>query len=261
MKISSNCALVGSTGFIGTTLKRQRSFTHYFQSQNSHLIQESSYSELVCAGAPAQKWLANESPTADFLNIERLWQSLKNVQADHFTLISTVDVFSSPVGVNELSEPSQSLGNAYGRNRFWLEERVKETFENHLIVRLPGLVGPGLKKNVIFDFQNQNNVDLIDSRSIFQFYPTRHLGDDISRARSESIKLIHLAAEPISVKQLALLGFGLRFENELNAIPAQYDLQTVHGGLWGRNSPHAYSVDSTMQAVFEYRRSSEGTIM
>ena len=42
--------------------------------------------------------------------------------------------------------------STYGRNRARLESWVRATFpESHLVVRLPGIFGPGMKKNIIFD--------------------------------------------------------------------------------------------------------------
>ncbi len=49
-------------------------------------------------------------------------------------------------------------------------------------MRLPGLYGPGLKKNVIFDFLHDNDVHKIDSRGVFQFYDTTRLWRDLEIA-------------------------------------------------------------------------------
>ena len=42
----------------------------------------------------------------------------------------------------------------YGKNRYYLEQWVKENFEKYLIVHLPGLYGKNIKKNFIYDLIN-----------------------------------------------------------------------------------------------------------
>ena len=56
-----------------------------------------------------------------------------------------------------------------------LSVSLRKKFSRHVIVRLPGLIGPGLRKNIIFDFLNHNNVTKIESRSVFQFCPMVNL--------------------------------------------------------------------------------------
>lgn len=66
----------------------------------------------------------------------------------------------------------------------------KEHFPTFFTVRLPGLVGPGLRKNVLFDFLNDNNLHAIDSRGIFQFYPMVNLWYDIKTALGADMDLV-----------------------------------------------------------------------
>jgi hypothetical protein len=175
-------AIIGATGFVGSSLLRQRDFEHHFHSRNIQELTRRSYDLIVCAGAPAQKWIANRDPTADRARLAPLMDALRSVECSRMVLISTVDVFSRAVGVDETSSPDVSDANAYGRNRLELEECVKTRFPDALIVRLPGLVGPGLRKNAIFDFQHMNNLDAVDSRARFQFYPVVQLWADIGTA-------------------------------------------------------------------------------
>lgn len=251
----SKC-IVGSTGFVGSTLKDQTDFVAGFASANIDQIQNSHWDTVVCAAAPAQKWLANLEPENDLENLQNLWMNLQSVQANRFILVSTVDVFESPVGVVEDSIVGQNSG-AYGRNRKWLEDQVRETFEKHLVVRLPGLVGQGLRKNVIFDFKNNNNVDRIESRSVFQFYPMENLWKDIETASSAGLKLVHLTAAPIEVSRVAELAGYSNFKNEISSSPVSYDFRTSYAHLWGAEGDYQYSVSDTEAAILRYLKEAD----
>lgn len=248
-------ALIGYSGFVGSTLLRQAEFGSLYRSTNIEDIRGRSFDTVVCAGAPAQKWIANREPEADRQKIEELIGHLESVSCRTFVLISTVDVFGNPLGVDEDSEVIEEGLHAYGLHRRLLEKFVEEHFDNYLIVRLPGLIGPGLRKNVIYDFLNGNNLEAIDSRGIFQFYPMVNLWADIGIALAAGIKRVHLTAEPISVSDVAANGFGRPFENIQPRPPAVYDMQTKYADLFGGTGRHQYSARETVLAVRCYAQS------
>lgn len=253
-------SLIGFSGYVGSTLLKQEDFTYLYRSTNIGDIHNQSFDTLVCAGAPAQKWIANQDPQADRQKIESLITHLKTVQCKTFILISTVDVFKNSMGADEDTPVDESGLHAYGLHRRLLEKFVESHFDNHLIVRLPGLVGPGLRKNVIFDFQNDNNLQAIDSRGIFQFYPMVNLWYDIQVALKAGLKLVHFTAEPVSVASVALEGFGKIFDNAFSGPAVTYDMQTKHAQVFGASGRYQYSARETIQAVRAYAQSELLTI-
>lgn len=253
-------ALIGFTGYVGSTLLKQTSFDFLYRSTNIASIEGNRFDTVVCAGAPAQKWIANRDPEADLDKINMLISHLKSMTCKTFVLISTVDVFSSPLGVDEGDILNEVGLNPYGLNRRLLEKFVESHFPQHLIIRLPGLVGPGLRKNVIFDFMNNNNLHLIDSQGIFQFYPMVNLWFDIQTALNAGLKLLHLTAAPISVAEVSAQGFGHLFDQKLTAEPATYDFRTRHADLFGGSGHYQYSRRETIQAIRAYVQSEPKTI-
>ncbi|HEX4684869.1 MAG TPA: NAD-dependent epimerase/dehydratase family protein [Gemmatimonadaceae bacterium] len=227
-----SAALIGYTGFVGGNLLRQRPFTDRFNSSNIDQISGRNFDLVVVAGARAEKWKANADPERDLDNIECLIKALSSVDARKVVLISTVDVFKDPVGVDEESAARMDGLHAYGRHRRRLEQLIGARFDAH-IVRLPGLYGPGLRKNVIFDFLNDNEVAKIDSRGVFQFYDLDRLWADVEVAMDNELPLVHLATEPVSVAELARSAFELDFTNEVVERPARYDVQTRYAHLFG----------------------------
>lgn len=253
-------ALIGFSGFVGTTLLKQAFFKSLYRSTNIAEIEQQSFDTVVCAGAPAQKWIANREPEQDREKIEGLIAHLKTVRCKTFILISTVDVFSSPINLDESTPVVETGLHAYGLHRRLLEKFVEQHFDNFLIVRLPGLVGPGLRKNVIFDFQNDNNLQAVDSRGVFQFYPMVNLWYDIQIALRAGLRLVHLTAQPVSVADISLLGFGRVFEQPLPKPAVCYDMRTQHAELFGGVGGYQYNARETLQAVRTYAQSEPVTL-
>jgi len=249
---SGKHGLIGHSGFVGSILKRQHRFHDLFRSTDVHTIAGQEYDLLVCAGAPAKKWLANQRPEEDRESIDKLIQALSTVRCNTFVLISTVDVFSDPVGVDESAVVGTEDLHPYGLHRYGLEEFVQHHFASRLILRLPGLVGPGLKKNIIYDFHNKNDLAKIDSRSVFQFYPMVNLWTDLQRAIGLGIDLLHLTAEPVSVRDVSEAGFGIPFENLVLERPPAYDFQTRFASSMGGQGRYTYSQRESLQAVRAY---------
>ncbi len=245
-------ALIGHSGFVGGTLLRQSNFKYLFNRKNVGKISCSDYDNVVCAAAPAQKWIANREPLADQKNIDTLISYLKTISCNTFILISTVDVFKKPVDVNEFSPVNEEGLHPYGLHRLMLEKFVKSHFSDYLIVRLPGLVGTGLRKNVIYDLLNENNLQALDKRAIFQFYPMVNLWWDIQIALKAELKLVHLTAEPISVAEVSKYGFGKHFKNTSANDPPAYDMRTCHATMFGGEGFYQYSQRETIQAVRAY---------
>jgi nucleoside-diphosphate-sugar epimerase len=241
-------ALIGSTGFVGGNLLRQARFEDGYHSRNIGELAGRSYDLIVCAGAPAVKWKANREPEEDRAQLDRLMQALAGVKASHLVLISTVDVYPVPVDVDEGTPIAPEQGAPYGRHRLLLERFVAERF-SHTIVRLPGLFGPGLKKNIIYDFLHHNAVDAINADSVFQFYPLETLWPDIQRVRAGGLSLMNFATEPTSVREIAREVFGRQFEGAGQGAAARYDFRTRHADLFGREGGYIQSRADILAAM------------
>ena len=247
-------ALIGYTGFVGGTLLQQRNFTDLYRSTNIEEIKNANYELIVAAAAPAKKWLANAQPFEDQKAVDKLIEALSSVKAKKFVLISTVDVFPNPVGVDEDTEINLSKLQPYGYNRRRLEIFVAERFKNHLIVRLPGLVGVGLRKNIIYDLFHKNRLEQIESRNVFQFYPMSNLWGDIELSLKHNLSLIHLTSVPISVKEVAKEAFGLNFDQKLEKPLVRYDFRTKYQKIWEKEGPYQYSKLEELEAIKDYRK-------
>ena len=142
--------LVGDTGFVGGNLNDQIKFDYSFNATN---IKESYGLEpdlLYYAGVPAQKFIADTNPSQDFAVIESAINNIKLINPKKIVLISTIDIYETPRDVTEKDKLIVNQ-NAYGKDRYYLEEWVRNHFDDYLIVHLPALYGKYLKKNFIYD--------------------------------------------------------------------------------------------------------------
>lgn len=246
--------LIGHSGYVGQSLLRQRGFDRLYRSTDIGTIRGERFDLLVVSGAPAAKWIADRDPEADHALLSGLADHLDQVTAREVVLISTVDVFADSRGMDE--DAPAAAASPYGRNRLWFEERVRDRFPGVLVVRLPGLVGPGLRKNAIFDLRNDNNLGAIDARGIFQFYPMVNLWTDLRTALGAGLELVHLTAEPVSVAAVAQEGFGRAFANEVEGrLPARYDLRSKHAALFGGQGDYQYNRRESLMAIRAYAQS------
>jgi nucleoside-diphosphate-sugar epimerase len=241
-------ALIGHTGFVGSNLLRQRSFDACYNSSTIDGIRGKAFDLVVVSGARAEKWVANANPDADRAGIDRLTSALADVTARRVVLVSTVDVFKRPIDVDERTVVDTVGLHAYGLNRRHLEQWVAERFAT-LVVRLPGLYGQGIKKNVIHDFLHDHETHKIDSRGVFQFYGLHRLWSDIEIALRHDLELVHLAVEPVSVRDVVQTAFGIDFENSVVATPATYDMRTIRAELFGGAGAYLESRDQSLENI------------
>ena len=235
-------ALIGHTGFVGSNLLHNGDFSATFNSSTISDLRGKHFHEIWCAGVKAVKWWANQNPKEDWRNIQLLLDTLKTVTCDRFILISTVDIFQNPLGKNETMLPDEEGLHPYGLHRLKIEKTIKEFFPHHTIVRLPGLFGKGLKKNIIYDFLHDNQLEKIHSDAQFQFYDLSTIYKDCTVALENDLELVHFAVEPVTVHEVAEIVLGHQFENKPDGMqPALYDFQTIHAGIFGAQAPYLQS--------------------
>lgn len=219
--------LIGSTGYIGSTLGKSKSYSCYVNSKNFKSISGKNFDLLVCAGLPAQKWRANNNPHADWQNVTELSEVLKNVQADVAVLISTFDVYQPPIGSNENCKPSLFGSEAYGVNRAWFELFFQSNFPKTHILRLPGLYSKDVRKNLIHDILNNkfDQLDKVNMNSTFQFFNTERVGELIELVLKSDISILNVSSEPVFAQEIAGLA-NINLQSVAKEI--HYDVKTIY---------------------------------
>lgn len=143
--------LVGSTGFVGSNLLATGAFQRAYHSVDVHEGFGQTNDLVVYAGVPAAMFLANQDPQADLEVMKTARENIRRLAPKKLVLISSVCVFADSRGKTEADQPESGQLPAYGANRLQLEQWVRQDWADALIVRLPALYGPGLKKNFLYD--------------------------------------------------------------------------------------------------------------
>lgn len=188
-------------------------------------IYDESILYLTCL--PATKWLVNKNIQEDLNNILKITNAINQIRFHKIILISTIDVYcESPIHSDEDVFPLIKTLN-YGSNRYLFEMLIRKTFTyNDLkIFRLPSLFGKHIKKNIVYDLLNNNNIDKININSSYQWYDLNDLVNDINYLSYEFPKstIFNLFSEPIETSDLIKNIFEVKnITNNENRIEYNY---------------------------------------
>jgi hypothetical protein len=226
--------LIGNSGLIGTTLKDSMTFDYEFNSKNIEELLHLDFQEpcdLYLACLPATKWKVNKNPQEDLDNIFKILEIISKKHYNSIVLYSTIDVYShAPIGSDE-SFPLSVTSPSYGSNRLLFEKLVQTTlsYQKLLILRLPALFGKHIKKNIIYDLLNENEIHNINYNSLYQWYNLSDLVQDTMyclRLYQLKTTVINLFTEPIHTSEILNL-FDIdksKVNTESNTV--EYDFKT-----------------------------------
>ncbi len=177
--------IIGANGFVGSAFARR------LRNQPGVKLTEvtrETYDELrgresdvlIEAAGNSKKILADQNPAAEFeASVTHRLRTLLDFPARFHLHISSVDVYNdltSPATTGEDSPVDISRSSRYGAHKYLAEQLVRHYASRWLIIRLAGMVGPGLRKNPVYDILHGEPLRIHpDSR--YQFLPT----DDVAQ--------------------------------------------------------------------------------
>lgn len=245
-------ALIGYTGFVGNNIAEQYDFDDLYNSSNIADIEGKQYDLVVSAANRAEMWRINQEPDADLAEIEEYISHIRNVTIGKLVLISTVGIYKNPNGANEDTPIDTDGLLPYGANRYYLEQFCADTFDT-TIVRLPGLFGKGLKKNVIYDLLNDNNVDRIHKDGIYQYYNLANIWQDIQIAVNNNLPIVNLATPPVSTEEVARECFGKEFTNAPSDVaPAFWDMHSKYAEVYRGEGNYLYTKEQELADIKKF---------
>jgi nucleoside-diphosphate-sugar epimerase len=246
--------LIGGRGLVGSA------FARLFDAQGRDyaILDRESYpryigkpcSLLINANGNSRKPLAREKPMEDFdASVRTVRSSLVDIRFERYIHLSSCDVYpdcTSPETTREDATLPLAAQSPYGFHKYLAEQCVQHAAEDWLIFRFGGFVGPGLKKNAIFDIL-QGGPLWLDPQSELQFLNT----DDAARL------VMSLADGTVSREVFNLCGNGVvRLADVVSRsgreVPVQPGSPVVRYDVSIEKVSRYLDVPSTVEAVFRF---------
>jgi nucleoside-diphosphate-sugar epimerase len=171
--------ILGGKGFVGS------GFVRLFQKLKLEhkVITRDNYQDLIgstCdvfvnADGNSSKILASRTPLADFdANVRTTRAVLEDFTFGYYIHLSSCDVYadcSTPETTREDAPLDPCRQSAYGFHKMLAEQCVRHRCDTWLILRQGGFVGPGMKKNAVYDILHGDKLWL-NPESELQFLHT-----------------------------------------------------------------------------------------
>lgn len=158
--------VLGGNGFVGSAVcsllaDRGEAFVSIGRENYQDYIGTSCDVFVNCNGNARRFW-ANENPAEDFeASVSSTMRSLVDFKHGLYVYLSSVDVYADttdPAKNAEDSEIDFDGLDPYGFHKWISEELVRRHAPGWLILRLGNMIGPGLKKNSVYDAMNDQPI-------------------------------------------------------------------------------------------------------
>jgi nucleoside-diphosphate-sugar epimerase len=171
--------IVGGNGFVGSAFTRlcEANRTDYavITRQNYHEFMSERCDILIDSDGNSAKTLASNDPVQDFdANVRSVRARLVDFKYSSYVYVSSCDVYpdcSLPATTVEDETIDITEQSPYGFHKYLAEQCVRYVAPKWLIVRFGGFVGPGLRKNAVYDILKDGPLWL-DPDSELQFMHT-----------------------------------------------------------------------------------------
>ncbi len=183
--------IIGSRGFVGSAFVRNaeaRGWKVISVNRENYAQMAGTTSDLVIeAACNSRKFFAEEQPFAEFdTSVGHRLRTLRDFPSERYLHLSSVDVYSD-LSDRQNNRESASIdcrtSSFYGVHKRIAEQLVEKYAANWLILRLAGMVGPGLRKNPVHDILHDQPLRIHpDSR--YQFMST----DEVARIALDLIE-------------------------------------------------------------------------
>jgi nucleoside-diphosphate-sugar epimerase len=177
--------VIGANGFVGSSFVRLLADRPDVEllcvtRQNFESLPPTHSDVVIEAACNSKKFLADQDPLSEFeSSVTHRLKSVLRFTGELHMHISSVDVYSdltSPTATREDSPIDPGGVSRYGMHKFLAEQLVRHYAPRWVVLRLAGMVGPGLRKNPVYDILHGNSLR-IHPDSQYQFMLT----DEVAR--------------------------------------------------------------------------------
>jgi len=187
--------ILGYNGFVGNAV-----YNYFKKVYNTDVVgiskndQPIEYLDVLinCAGT-SKKYYAEKNPNEDETACKNLIFKIYTIKCNSIIHISSIDALNTNI--------------VYGRNKLWVEDTIKGISNNWSIIRLSGLVGNNLKKNVVYDIANNNKI-WVSENSVYNYININLLPIVINKhikTDNKNVTFNYASSKNISAKEIATI--------------------------------------------------------
>ena len=225
--------IVGGHGFVGSAYVRlcqERGLAHQaIEPDNYQQFVGTECDVLINANGNSSKVLATRDPLKEFdLSVRSVADTLASFRARTYVFLSTGDVYPDPSNPETSDEATPfDIGRTsrYGLHKYLAERLVTGAHPDWLIMRMGGFVGPGIRKNAIFDMLTGAKVWLAPDSQL-QFIHTDNAARLVMRLVERGVRreVVNLGAEGLVEIGDLCKRFGSRSEFDSGAPSVRFEL-------------------------------------
>jgi len=210
------CLVIGAKGFIGSAIAAEAAVRGFeilaIARDNYEAAKGATADLLINAGGNSRKFIDDQDPVKGYeLSVTSVMRLLQDFRFKKFVHLSSGAIYpdeGNPANNKEDTRLDPAAMSRYGFHKWLAEQLVRKYASDHLIVRMGGFVGPGLKKNAIYDLLRGGPL-FVHPDSAFQYMDTRDLARlvfELADGKSSHERLINLSATgTISIREAAKL--------------------------------------------------------
>jgi nucleoside-diphosphate-sugar epimerase len=233
--------ILGGNGFVGSAFTRvlaglERPFAVITRANYDSFVGKSC-DIFINANGNSKKFVAANDPKQEFqASVASVRNSLVDFKFKKYVFLSTSDVYpdcSSPDLTREDSAIEIARQSPYGFHKYLAEQCVRHAAPDWLVIRQGGFVGPGLKKNAVFDIMNGGKL-WVHRDSRFQFIHTEDSAKAVLFLAEAGIanEIVNVTATgTISVAEIMALA-GRTVPSPEDAKPQVYEISTDKASRW-----------------------------
>jgi nucleoside-diphosphate-sugar epimerase len=122
-------------------------------------LPEHRFDAIIDCNGDARRFWGNQNPLDGFrANVDSVVERLTRMRFGRYVYLSTIDVYGEGRSDRRLNDETRTIAftglEPYGFQKWTAERQVEFFAPDHLIIRAGTLIGPGLKKNPIYDALN-----------------------------------------------------------------------------------------------------------
>lgn len=227
--------ILGGAGFVGSAfarLCRRDGIDHYIvELENYDEFRGKECDLLINAAGNSKKYLAAENPPEDFrYSLLALLETFFDFRFRSYVYISSIDVYpdhTDPTCNREDAEIEIENLSHYGFHKYLGECMVRHYLSRWLIVRLGGVLGPGLKKNPVFDLLHDIPLR-VSEESSYQYIATDTVAAlvlELARLERWNEVFNLCGTGTVEIREIRKwLGKPLRYHGDSSPSPEHYEV-------------------------------------